>query len=87
MDEWTDPLMDKRAARPPACGWAGGLARCRATAVWQVRCTPRRADSGRGSWPGDVDVVRACATHLDALTRGRRVLGPPMPLGDVGRQD
>ena len=79
--------MDKRADRPPVCDWQGGLGRCNASAVWQVRCTPRRADAGRGSWPGDVDVVQACASHLDVLTMGRRVLGPPPPLGRVGRQD
>ena len=74
--------MREATTRLPTCDWKGGLAQCRATATWQVRCTPRRADSDRGSWPGDVDVVRACAKHLDALTKGRRVLGPPTPLGE-----
>ena len=84
MDDWTDGLADRGADRPPGCDWGSERGRCHAAATWQVRCAPRPGATSRGSWPGDVDVVRVCAQHLAALTRERRVLGPPTPLEKGG---
>ena len=74
--------MSEATTSPPTCDWKGERNRCGAPAAWQVRCAPRRADAGRGSWPGDIDVLRACARHLGASTKGWQILGPPTPLGD-----
>ena len=71
-------------ADAPRCDWRVGWRRCGGPAAWQDGCAPRRADSRRGSWPGDVDVLRVCPHHLEALVRERRVLGPPTPLEEPG---
>jgi hypothetical protein len=77
-------MMKPRSDGGPACGWGDGSQRCGKLAAWELRCAPRRADSRRGSWPGDVDVLRVCPRHLEAVTGERRVLGPPAPLGEPG---
>ena len=77
-------MIGPPADAPPRCDWRDGRHRCVGVATWELRCAPRRADSRRGSWPGDVDVLRACPHHLEALVRERRVLGPPTPLGGPG---
>jgi hypothetical protein len=77
-------MMKPRADGGPACGWEDGWRRCGAPAAWELRCAPRRADSRRGSWPGDVDVLRVCSHHLQLATGERRVLGPPAPLEEPG---
>ena len=84
MDEWADRLTGEAATPVPVCDWKDERERCRAAATWQVRCAPRRAGAGRGAWPSDIDVLRACARHLGALTKGRLVLGSPTPLGEGG---
>lgn len=69
-------------SRWPNCDWREeGGRRCVGTATWELRCAPRRADSRRGSWPGDVDLVRVCRGHLQEATARRRVVGPPTSLG------
>ena len=75
----TKPGADRR----PDCEWRDETGRrCVGGAAWGLRCVPRRADSRRGSWPGDIDLVRVCPHHLEVVVRERRVLGPPTPLGE-----
>ena len=84
MGEWSDRLTGETTTPRPLCDWKGEAYPCGAPASWQVRCAPRRPGAGRGSWPGDIDVLRACARHLGALTKGRLVLGSPTPLEEGG---